>query len=452
MCLLACGVKWGVRMSTWMPTPQSSYLLVLAVPAYRLNANEFAVESAFAEHLRLLKRELGELAPRIVLVSPLMDETAFRRQKSILTSILEQEEGIHHRPTVLAGKGRKDMLLSFLPVVKRLWAEVLGAHVVHGGPSTIYQPFEYLSLLLAVLAGRNTIFVADIDHRETSRMNLQNGTWSKRQFWVNHLFHDRIRHAQIASASKMFSLVLLKGAAMARDYGRGASNVKNHLDSAYSSEHLLDEVQLEARLSRLDDPSAPLELCYFGRLVEYKGIDHMLQAVSRAIKRSERPLRFHIIGDGPDDARLRDLVISLNLNEVVSFHGPVPFGPTLFETLQLFDILLAAPLAQDTPRSALDAMACGQAVLAYDTYYYRDLEGSGAGVLTSPWGEIEMLASSIANLASNPESLRDLAERSRRFALENTQEIWLARRVEWTRDVIQATRARLSLGKEANDA
>jgi glycosyltransferase involved in cell wall biosynthesis len=119
---------------------------------------------------------------------------------------------------------------------------------------------------------------------------------------------------------------------------------------------------------------------------------------------------------------------------LVHFHGPVPFD-AVFDLLYQCHVLLAAPLSQDTPRSALDAMASGQAVLAYDTYYYRELVTAGAAVVIVPWLDIEAMARSIADLSQDRERLAGLLRNGVEFARSNTQEVWLDRRVRWTQEL-----------------
>ena len=107
----------------------------------------------------------------------------------------------------------------------------------------------------------------------------------------------------------------------------------------------------------------------------------------------------------------------------MKFHSAVPFGLEFFKTLQSMDVLLAAPLSEDTPRSALDAQASGQYVLAYDTYYYRDLQESGAAVEVVPWRNVEAMGRALVALFQDRDRLTKAIEHGVAFARQNTQEI-----------------------------
>jgi glycosyltransferase involved in cell wall biosynthesis len=162
----------------------------------------------------------------------------------------------------------------------------------------------------------------------------------------------------------------------------------------------------------------------------------MLRALASAKRRGLGDFRFHVVGDGEDRGRLEALARELKIDSDVLFHGAVQYGEALFSRLYEFHLLLAAPLSEDTPRSALDAMASGQAVLAYDTYYYRELAAAGGGVDVVPWLDEQAFCQRLLEHCADRRRLGGLIGRSVAFARANTQEMWLGRRVEWTLDVL----------------
>jgi glycosyltransferase involved in cell wall biosynthesis len=188
--------------------------------------------------------------------------------------------------------------------------------------------------------------------------------------------------------------------------------------------------------SALQDPGQPLELVYFGRLTAYKGIDRCIEAVALASERGAAPMRFSIIGAGDAAESLQRLCLQLGVEDLVEFNPALPFGPRLFEQLYPYHLLLAAPLSEDTPRSALDAMACGIPILAFDTEYYSNLGESGAVELV-PWPSVERLAERLAHFAQDKRRLLPLALASIEFARANTQETWLQVRARWTLDLFE---------------
>jgi glycosyltransferase involved in cell wall biosynthesis len=268
-------------------------------------------------------------------------------------------------------------------------------------------------------------------------MNYETRAWGLTEYLATKLLHDAFAHVQQSIAVRRFSLVLLKGKQLAADYGRGRANVRYFLDSAFTYHQMIPRSVLKDKIASIDRGYVPLRVVYFGRLVVYKGVDHMLRAVAHAVSLGAR-LRFDVIGAGPEEKALEELSCELGIADRVAFHGAIPYGPGLFERLYPAHVLLAAPLSQDTPRNALDACAAGLAILAYDTYYYRELADLGAPVTLLPWLDWKAMGTRLAELSVAREPLADMARRAERFARENTQEIWLERRVGWTRQLASA--------------
>ena len=66
---------------------------------------------------------------------------------------------------------------------------------------------------------------------------------------------------------------------------------------------------------------APIELVSVARFVEKKGLDDLLRALAIVKERTPRAFRCSIIGSGPLDRQLRELVQSLGLHNDVEFKG-----------------------------------------------------------------------------------------------------------------------------------
>ncbi len=409
------------------------YLIVLPVPFHRAADTVVATESAFCEHLRMLRRMLSPTFTGITVASPSMPRARFDRDREHLGRIDEQREGIRWVELHRAGGSRLSFWTrEFVPVFRRLWREVRRADVVHSGTShNLFRPIELAALALAKLMRKKTICVVDMDLREEARMNYATGRWNRANLLINRGLYDPLRNLQLELASSHCSLVLLKGRRMHRDFGRGREHVKYFLDSAYSTEHLIPAEAFASKVQDLRERGTPLRVVYFGRLTASKGIDRCIEAVARARRMTTAPLHFTIIGAGEEEAALRRLAAQLCVDDAVTFRGALPFGPELFRALYPMHLLVAAPMIEDTPRSALDALACGIPILAFDTEYYSDLEASGA-VDTVRWPSSESMARRLVHYAQHPDELVPLAERALEFARTNTQEEWLGSRVRWT--------------------
>jgi glycosyltransferase involved in cell wall biosynthesis len=408
--------------------------MVLPVEFYRVSARVIATESAFAEHLRLLKASLSPEVTRLIVASPAMPANTYQVRKGYLAEIDEEATGISHVALESGDMGRAAYLLRALPkIVPRIWRLVGEAVVIHAGPSQLLRPLEIVSILAGFLRRRSTVFVVDIDWRRSAAMNRTTGRASTRNYLMSTWIYDPAFSLQVHFAARFCSLVLLKSPKLVRDYGRGRSHVKNILDAAHSREHVITEEAQQQRVLRLRGRHGPLRLVYFGRYTRYKGIDRMIKAVQVLRDVHQRHVELDLIGTGEDEQLLQAAIRAGDLGDRVRLRGPIQFGPALFGTLQSYDVLLAAPLSSDTPRSALDAMASGLPLIAYDTDYYRDLRELSGAVDIVPWLDDESFARSILALDEDRERLIGMSVAAVEFARNNTQEMWLQQRAEWTR-------------------
>lgn len=400
---------------------------------HRISSGVIAAESAFCEHLRVLRDKLAPSFTRLTVASPCMPGEQYEESREHLGRIDEEREGIRWVALQPGDAGRVMFWLRhFVLVLWRLASEVRRAHLVHAGTShDVYRPIELTALLLAGLFGKRTICVVDIDQRREAAMRHRTGQLGRKSLLLCRYVYDPLRSLQLRGAARWCSLVLLKGRRLCRDYGRDRPHVKYILEAAFSAGQVIAPRELAGKLETLADPTRPLELVYFGRLTPYKGVDRCIAALAQASGRCVAPMRLAIIGAGEELQRLQELCARLQVEHLVTFHGALPFGPRLFTELHARHLLLAAPLSEDTPRSALDALASGIPILAFDTEYYASLAESGAVDLV-PWPSVERLAERIAHFSGDKRRLIPMVRAGVEFARANTQESWLDARVRWT--------------------
>lgn len=409
------------------------YLMILPVHYYRVSDQAVALESSFAEHLRLLKKRLSPLFKQFVIAMVEMDTEEYEKKKPGLAIIDEQEEYILFKSLYR----NKDMsssigkLLQLFLVFGRLKNLVKACDILHTGPANIWFPVELIATLWGVVLKKKIVYVVDIDFRNSPQMNYKTGTWSLKSYLLSKYIYNKFLEIQIHFAVERCSLVLLKGKKLCEDFGKGKPSVRNFLDAAYSENHIIDQNALDQKLFHIRDHKQSFKVVYFGRLTSYKGVDLCIRAIAMAHQQMGCNVVFNVIGDGEEAENLKKLANELGIEKRVIFYGALQFNLDFFKKLYAYHLLLAAPLSEDTPRSALDAMAAGIPILAFDTYYYEDLTYTGA-VETVPWLSVEKLSERIAYYDKNRELLSEMAVKAVNFARENTQEKWLDKRLNWT--------------------
>jgi len=412
------------------------YLISVPAAARRTSDHSFALESAFAQHLRELKHELGARFDEIVVAMPSLDDPSWRKLQHELSVIDEHAEGIRLVSLQRYGCSKLEFareLPRLLPLMTLLVRE---SDFVHSHFSyDLFRPIGALLCAAAVLQGKPVIAVEDIDRRRDAEMFYRTGHWSKRTYLTCKYVYDPLRNWLQHAYVRHLDMMLFKEQPMVDDYGRGQRHVRLFLDPNFAQEHVLNDADVAAKVRSLSDPERPLRALYFGRFVPYKGVDKMLEAVALA-RKSGASLEFGIMGSGEQEAALREQCARLGLTDRVQFISPRPYGPEFFAVLRDYDALLACPLSGDTPRSAWDALASGMPMVAFDTPFYRSMASISNAVQLTPWLDVDAFGRALAELAHDKRQLIPMVRNAVQTARENSGAAWLKRRVAWVDELM----------------
>ena len=167
-----------------------------------------------------------------------------------------------------------------------------------------------------------------------------------------------------------------------------------------------------------------LELCdkqvlgFIGSFYAYEGLSILVQAFPSIIER--RPdARLLLVGGGPDENKLRELVKELDLVESVIFTGRVPHDqvPGYYD---LIDILVYPRISMRltdlvTPLKPLEAMARGRLVAASDVGGHRELIQDKENGFLFHAGDPASLAETVLTLFEQQTDWPEVCHAARRF-------------------------------------
>jgi glycosyltransferase involved in cell wall biosynthesis len=175
---------------------------------------------------------------------------------------------------------------------------------------------------------------------------------------------------------------------------------------------------------RFVPPASPITrngLLFVGRLADKKGVNVLLDAMARL---KEMPdLSLHVIGNGPEEARLKQQAGSLGLDRIVDFVGPVPNRdlPLWYQRSSVLVFPSVVTPYGDQEGLGLvpvEALACGCAVVASDLEAVKDVIRDRETGLLSPAGDARQLAETLHVILWD-QKLRDrLAAQGRAWAVE----------------------------------
>jgi glycosyltransferase involved in cell wall biosynthesis len=164
--------------------------------------------------------------------------------------------------------------------------------------------------------------------------------------------------------------------------------------------------------------SETLRLVSVGRLAPEKGFDLLLEAVGTVVAQGIQ-CRLTIVGSGPEEDRLRELVTHLGLSDRVRLAGALD-GDHLAAELRQADIFVSSSHREGFGVAILEALATGLPVVATRSGGPADLVGLDDGLLVPP-GDADALARAIRVIGGDPGRFEgaSIARRARdRFAPE----------------------------------
>jgi phosphatidylinositol alpha-1,6-mannosyltransferase len=228
--------------------------------------------------------------------------------------------------------------------------------------------------------------------------------------------YDRVRRRELAAADCVLA-VSHYTAELARGLGAEPSRVVvTRLGTDPERFRPRDATELRARL----ELGARPVLLTLARLVPRKGIDSVLGALSE-VRRAVPDVVYVIAGDGPDRARLEELVRRAGLDAAVRFAGAIA-DDELPAWYSLGDVFVM-PSRSEPPDVEgfgivfLEAAACGRPVVAARAGGVPDAVVDGvSGLLVEP-GDDRGLARALAELLADPARRAELGRRGRERVL-----------------------------------
>jgi glycosyltransferase involved in cell wall biosynthesis len=201
---------------------------------------------------------------------------------------------------------------------------------------------------------------------------------------------------------------------------------------------LLTAAELADRARNLTDASTPLRLVAAGRQIAIKATDHVLRAMCQTIDRGTK-VELNVMGDGEDLLKFRALATELNLDDVVTFSGTVPYGKPLFDAWSHAHVMVITNLTAEISRNVLLSMARGLPLVMYANPGTDELiRSSGAGVLV-PKGDIPALSQAFEQLSRNRQALAAMCSKGVSAARGNTLDATHRRRAELAASLVTSS-------------
>lgn len=166
-------------------------------------------------------------------------------------------------------------------------------------------------------------------------------------------------------------------------------------------------------------------LGFIGSFYAYEGLTLLVEALPRVLANSP-DTRLLLVGGGPDEPRVRQLVETLGLSGKIVFTGRVPHAEVK-RYYDLTDVFVYPRLAMRltdlvTPLKPLEAMAGGRPVVASDVGGHRELIRDGETGVLFRSGDAKALADAIVKVMADDATRQRLGASARRYV--EAQRTW----------------------------
>lgn len=157
------------------------------------------------------------------------------------------------------------------------------------------------------------------------------------------------------------------------------------------------------------------------RLVERKGIQHVLEALSILANKYGDYIQYTIIGDGPYRENLEKMIDEYQLKENVVITGMLPRNDVL-KLLCQSDIFVLLSHWEGMPNVVLEAMACRLPIVMSDCEGSLELVKDNGYIIKSGDNLVQEFISKIENLMNDQELCKSLGNNS--FQMIEKQFLW----------------------------
>lgn len=161
--------------------------------------------------------------------------------------------------------------------------------------------------------------------------------------------------------------------------------------------------------------ASTLRVLTIGSLIKRKGVDQII----RALERSERKERIYlkIVGRGPEDVHLKEMVIARGLGDRVEFAGEFPANQ-IGGLLENSDVFILASHSEGRPNVILEAMAAARAIIATNISGTNELIRHNETGLLFKDDDISGLTECIDGLVDSAELRAGLGKAARNFIID----------------------------------
>lgn len=182
------------------------------------------------------------------------------------------------------------------------------------------------------------------------------------------------------------------------------------LHYGFDTENFIKQMKQKSSILR---PRSKKVIIYTGRLVELKGVHHLISALSE-LKKIRNDWVCWIVGTGDKSDELKLQCKILELEEDVLFFGKREDIPYLVASS---DIFVLPSLLENQPLSVIEAQIAGKAIIVSDVGGLPEIVENEVTGIIIPAGDIEMLCANLNLLLEDEKYRKKLGSNAKKWGM-----------------------------------
>jgi len=151
------------------------------------------------------------------------------------------------------------------------------------------------------------------------------------------------------------------------------------------------------------------------RLSKQKGVKYLLKAFRLVLDDFPKSCLL-VVGSGPEEKKLRELALRLNIANSVKFWG---FREDATGIINIMDVFVLPSLWEGMPNAVLEAYVLGKPVIASKVDGVKEIIKDEKTGFFVPAGDYKSLAESIKTLIKSPKMMEQFGKKGKEFVSEN---------------------------------
>lgn len=258
-----------------------------------------------------------------------------------------------------------------------------------------------------------------------------NSVWGKFKSII-WLFRQELR---LRNALKISDGLQANGTASYKEYSRLVANSIMYFDTRNTNEMLISKSLLNSRLEYLDK-TAPLRLCFSGRLTAIKGVEDLIELASE-LKKRKISFDLNIFGSGDLENQLKRKIETYNLEDEVFLRGAVVYETELVPYIKNnVDLFVCCHKQGDPSCTYLETYACGVPIVGYANEAHKGIVDTVDVGWVTQLGSVTELADEIEHVNKNRHLIKSKANAALKFSENHTFEKTFERRIQHCIDLV----------------